>query len=140
MLDRIAPMPLTCAVTGSNTSTWRFPMKRIISIGLLTFIATSCTQPLPVVVAPALPPGQLGETATLTGKADKWIGAAKTIKLEVLNPINRKYEYLQTGTIDAAGIFSILLPGKTIMAPYLENNKEVYLKRPPAKVAESAKL
>jgi hypothetical protein len=90
---------------------------------LFPLILVACPSQPPI---PTLAPGQLGETATLTGTADKWIGSAKTIKLEVLKAVTRAPEYLEMGTIDAAGNFSISLPGTAAMNPYLENSKAAY--------------
>jgi hypothetical protein len=90
---------------------------------LFPLILVACPSQPPT---PTLAPGQLGETATLTGTADKWINSAKTIKLEVLKAVTRTPEYIEMGTIDAAGNFSITLPGTAVMNPYLENSKGAY--------------
>jgi hypothetical protein len=96
---------------------------KILLLLLLPLTLTSC--PL-LTLVPVLPPGQLGETPTLTGIAANWSGLSKTIKLEVQKPVSGTLEYLAAGTIDAAGKFSIVLPGTTVMNPYLETSKDVY--------------
>jgi hypothetical protein len=96
---------------------------KILLLLLLPFMLVACPCPVPVI---PLPPGQLGETPTLTGTADKWIGSAKTIKLEVQKPVSGTLEYLGDGTIDAAGKFSIVLPGTAVMNPYLGNSKAAF--------------
>ena len=96
---------------------------KILLLFLLPLTLVAC--PCPPLIPP-LPPGQLGETPTLTGIADKWLGTAKTIKLEVQKPVSGTLEYLGAGTIDAAGKFSIALPGMAAMNPYLEDSKAAY--------------
>ena len=70
---------------------------------------------------PALPPGQLGETPLLTGKAENWVGRALTIRVELRKDsgATSSFEYLGNGTVDAAGNFSIKMPGRTEMAPFV---------------------
>jgi hypothetical protein len=96
---------------------------KILLLLLLPLTLVAC--PCPTLIPPLMP-GQLGETPTLTGTAANWNGSAKTIKLEVQKPVLGTLEYLGAGTIDAAGKFSIVLPGRTVMNPYLENSKDVY--------------
>jgi hypothetical protein len=96
---------------------------KILLLLLLPFMLVAC--PCPPLIPP-LPPGQLGETPTLTGTAEKWIGSVKTIKLEVIKPGSGTLEYLGGGTIDATGKFSIVLPGTAVMNPYLENSKAAF--------------
>lgn len=96
---------------------------KILLLFLLPLTLVACPCPVPVI---PLPPGQLGETPTLTGQVASWIGAAKTIKLEVQKPVLGTFEYLGGGTVDAAGKFSIVLPGTAAMNPYLESSKAAY--------------
>jgi hypothetical protein len=96
---------------------------KILLLLLLPLTLVAC--PCPPLIPP-LPPGQLGETPTLTGTAANWSGSAKTIKLEVIKPVSGTLEYLGAGSIDAAGKFSIVLPGTAAMNPYLENSKAAY--------------
>jgi hypothetical protein len=96
---------------------------KILPLLLLPLTLTAC--PL-LTLIPVLPPGQLGETPTLTGTAANWSGLSKTIKLEVQKPVSGTLEYLGAGTIDAAGKFLIVLPGTSVMNPYLETSKDVY--------------
>jgi hypothetical protein len=96
---------------------------KILLLLLLPFMLVAC--PCPPLIPP-LPPGQLGETPTLTGTAEKWIGSVKTIKLEVIKPGSGTLEYLGAGTIDTTGKFSIALPGTAAMNPYLENSKAAF--------------
>jgi hypothetical protein len=96
---------------------------KILLLFLLPLALVAC--PCPVLVIP-LPPGQLGETPTLTGIANKWIGTTETIKLEVIKPGSGTLEYLDGGTIDTAGKFSIVLPGTAAMNPYIENSKAAF--------------
>jgi hypothetical protein len=101
-------------------------MKQIILPIVVALIASGCCQTPPPVVT--LPPGQLGESPTLTGKAENWVGRALTLKLEVQQGrgAGAGLNYLGNGTVDAAGNFSILLPGLTQMQPYLQTAKDFY--------------
>jgi hypothetical protein len=63
--------------------------------------------------------GQLGETPTLRGKAENWLGRALTIKLALRQYPSKVIDFVGSGTVDAAGNFSIILPGVTPMQPYL---------------------
>jgi hypothetical protein len=89
---------------------------------LLPLLLVACP-PCPLTI-PALPPGQLGETPILTGKAENWIGRVLTIKAEIQKGrgASKVIDYLGNGTIDAAGNFSILMPGLMQMQPYLETS------------------
>jgi hypothetical protein len=92
-------------------------MKLLWSLVLIA-VFTGCCNP-PTLPSPA---GQLGETPILSGKAQNWLGRALTIKLEVTKrSAISALEYVATGSIDAAGNFSIALPGRTTMQPYLES-------------------
>jgi hypothetical protein len=80
----------------------------------LSLMLSSCW---PVLTRPAA--GQLGEPALLTGRAENWLGRPLTIKLGLRRITPRVTEYVGGGTINAAGDFSILLPGLAQMAPYI---------------------
>ena len=90
----------------------------------ISFLISSCFQTLPT----PLPPGQIGETPSLTGQAANWINRALSIKLELQKGTGTTatLEYLSAGSIDAAGNFSIVLPDKTTMNPFLQTAKNFF--------------
>jgi hypothetical protein len=98
---------------------------KLLFLLFLPLILVACPPPLP---APSLPPGQMGQTPTLSGTAANWIGTSNTIKLEVQKGSGSSavFEYLGSGSIDATGKFSIVLPGNADMNPYLELVSEAY--------------
>jgi hypothetical protein len=93
-------------------------MKPLFALGIAATLLSSCQT---IIVSL---PSQLGETPTLQGKAENWVGRALTIKLEV--PIDSRLEYPATGSIDTDGSFRIALPGRAVMAPFLTNSKAAF--------------
>jgi hypothetical protein len=64
--------------------------------------------------------GQLGEPALLTGRADNAPGRALSLKLELRRRPSRVIDFVGNGSINAAGDFSIALPGLAQMRPYID--------------------
>ncbi len=98
---------------------------KLLFLLFLPLTLVACPLPLPT---QSVTPGQLGQTPTLSGTAANWIGTNKTIKLEVQkgSGASASFEYLSSGSIDAAGKFSIDLPGNAEMNPYLELVSDAY--------------
>lgn len=103
------------------------PVFPIRSLGL-ALIAGAMAACCPPVKPPMLPPGQLGESPTLSGKADNWIGKALSIRLELRknSGSGSTLELLSSGTIDAAGSFSMKLPGLAEMASFVYTAKDFF--------------
>jgi hypothetical protein len=94
-----------------DVMTKRYVLLRVAVAAVSLLLASCCP----------LPPGQLGEEPVLNGKAEEWVGRALTIKLELRRDIGatHTFEVLGNGTVDAAGNFTIKLPGLSAMAPFL---------------------